>query len=75
MEGMEEGGKDLKVNNGGERSLKTWLAQGVRRGIYRWGKSGRWKQIATKFGRKSGAAGLQAGLFGGQSASRQKAPR
>jgi hypothetical protein len=26
----------LKLNNGGERSPKTWLAQGERRGIYRW---------------------------------------
>jgi hypothetical protein len=37
MEGMEEGGQALKVNNGGERSPKTWLAQEGRRGIYRWG--------------------------------------
>jgi hypothetical protein len=28
MEGMEEGGQALKVNNGGERSPKTWLVQG-----------------------------------------------
>jgi hypothetical protein len=35
--GMEEGGKALKINNGGERSPRTWLAQGGRRGIYRWG--------------------------------------
>jgi hypothetical protein len=41
MEGMEEGGQALKVNNGGERSPKTWLPQGGRRGIYRWGKYGR----------------------------------
>jgi hypothetical protein len=34
---MEEGGKALKINNGGERSPKTWFAQGGRRGIYRWG--------------------------------------
>jgi hypothetical protein len=31
MEGMEEGGEALKVNNGGERSPKTWLVQGGRR--------------------------------------------
>jgi hypothetical protein len=65
----------LKVNKGGERSPKTWLAQGGRRGIYRWGNSGRWKQNAPKFGRKSGAARLQAGLSGGQSGGRQKAPQ
>jgi hypothetical protein len=70
MEGVEDGGQALKVNNGGERSPKTWLAQGGRRGIYRSRKSGRWKQIVTKFGRKSGATGLQAGQSGG----RQKAP-
>jgi hypothetical protein len=34
---MEEGGQALKINNGGERIPKTWLAQGGRRGIYRWG--------------------------------------
>jgi hypothetical protein len=28
---MEEGGQALKVNNGGERSPKTWLVQGGRR--------------------------------------------
>jgi hypothetical protein len=33
----EEGGQAFKINNGGERSPKTWLAQGGRRGIYRWG--------------------------------------
>jgi hypothetical protein len=37
MGGMEEGGKAFKINNGGERSTKTWLAQGGRRGIYMWG--------------------------------------
>jgi hypothetical protein len=37
MEGMKEGGQALTVNNGGERSPKTWLAQGGRWGIYRWG--------------------------------------
>jgi hypothetical protein len=37
MGGMEEGGQALKINNGGERSPKTGLAQGGRRGIYRWG--------------------------------------
>jgi hypothetical protein len=37
MGGMEEGGQAFKINNGGERSPKTWLAQGERRGIYRWG--------------------------------------
>jgi hypothetical protein len=31
MEGMEEGGQALKVNNGGERCLKMWLVQGGRR--------------------------------------------
>jgi hypothetical protein len=31
MEGMEEGGQALKVNNGGERSPKMWLVQGGRR--------------------------------------------
>jgi hypothetical protein len=31
------------------------------------GKSGRWKQFAMKFGRKSGGAGFQAGQSGGQS--------
>jgi hypothetical protein len=31
MEGMEEGGQALKVNNGGDRSPKTWLVQGRRR--------------------------------------------
>jgi hypothetical protein len=35
MGGMEGGGQALKISNGGERSLKTWLAQGGRRGIYR----------------------------------------
>jgi hypothetical protein len=38
MEGMEEGGQALKINNGGERSPKTWLAPGGRRSIYRWVK-------------------------------------
>jgi hypothetical protein len=37
MGGMEEGGQAFKINNGGERSPKTWLAQGGIRGIYRWG--------------------------------------
>jgi hypothetical protein len=36
MGGMEEGGQAFKINNGGERSPKMWLAQGGRRGIYRW---------------------------------------
>ena len=31
MEGSEEGGQALKVNNGGERSPKTLLVQGRRR--------------------------------------------
>jgi hypothetical protein len=31
MEGMEEGGQALKVNNRGEGSPKTWLVQGRRR--------------------------------------------
>jgi hypothetical protein len=31
MEGMEEGGQALKVNNGGERSPKMWLVQEGRR--------------------------------------------
>jgi hypothetical protein len=31
MEGMEEEGQALKVNNGGERSPKTWLVQRGRR--------------------------------------------
>jgi hypothetical protein len=31
MEGMEEQGQALKVNNGGERSPKMWLVQGGRR--------------------------------------------
>jgi hypothetical protein len=31
MEGKGEGGQALKVNNGGERSPKTWLVQGGRR--------------------------------------------
>jgi hypothetical protein len=35
MGGMEEGGQALKLNNEGERSPKTWLAQGGRRSIYR----------------------------------------
>jgi hypothetical protein len=65
MEGMEEGGQALKVNNGGERSPKTLLAQGGRRGIYSWGKYGRWKQPAGQFGHKSGAAGLETGRSGG----------
>jgi hypothetical protein len=51
MEGMEEGGQALNVNNGGERSPKTLLAQGGRRGIYRWGKYGCWKQPVGQFGR------------------------
>jgi hypothetical protein len=34
MGGKEEGGQAFKINNGGERSPKTWLAQGGRRGIY-----------------------------------------
>jgi hypothetical protein len=38
MGGMEEGGQAFKINNGGERSSKTWLAQGGRRSIYRWVK-------------------------------------
>jgi hypothetical protein len=37
MGGMEEGGQAFKIKNVGERSLKTWLAQGGRMGIYRWG--------------------------------------
>jgi hypothetical protein len=37
MGGKEGGGQALKINNGGERSPKIWLAQGGRRGIYRWG--------------------------------------
>jgi hypothetical protein len=35
MGGMEEGGQAFKINNGGEISPKTWLAQGGRRSIYR----------------------------------------
>jgi hypothetical protein len=35
MGGKEEGGQAFKINNGGERSQKMWLAQGGRRGIYR----------------------------------------
>jgi hypothetical protein len=38
-----------------------------KKGIYRWGKSGRWKQIPPKFGGKSDATGLFAGRSGGQS--------
>jgi hypothetical protein len=34
-------------------------------------KSGRWKQPAGQFGRKSGGAGFQTGLFGGQSGASQ----
>jgi hypothetical protein len=55
MGGKEEGGQAFKINNGGERSPKMWLAQGGRRGVYRWGKTGSWKQFATKFGRKFSA--------------------
>jgi hypothetical protein len=44
MEGMEEGGQALKVNNGGERSLKTLMVQGGRRVFIGGEKSGRWKQ-------------------------------
>jgi hypothetical protein len=43
MGGKKEGGQAFKINNGGERSSKMWLAQGGRRGIYRWRKYGRWK--------------------------------
>jgi hypothetical protein len=35
MGGMEEGGQAFKINNEGERSPKTWLAQEGRRSIYR----------------------------------------
>jgi hypothetical protein len=38
MGGMEGGGQAFKINNGGERSPITWLAQGGRRSIYRWVK-------------------------------------
>jgi hypothetical protein len=48
MEGSEEGGQALKVNNGGERSPKTLVGSRKKKGIYRWGKSGRWKQIPPK---------------------------
>jgi hypothetical protein len=64
MGAKEEGGQAFKINNGGERSPKTWLAQGGIRGIYRWGKYGCWKQPVGQFGRKSGAAGLQTGWSG-----------
>jgi hypothetical protein len=37
-------------------------------GVFIWGwKSGRWKQLATKFGHKFSAAEVQAGRPGGQS--------
>jgi hypothetical protein len=35
MRGIEEEGQAFKINNGGERSPKTWLAQEGRRSIYR----------------------------------------
>jgi hypothetical protein len=71
MGGMEEGGQAIKINNGGERSPKTWLAQGGR-SIYRWGKSGSWKMLGTTFSRKSDGVGFQAGLSGGQSDGAKK---
>jgi hypothetical protein len=52
-----------------EAQKRDWIKE-EEGGIYRWGKSDRWKQITTKFSRKSRAAGLQAGQSGG----RQKAP-
>jgi hypothetical protein len=36
---MGEGGQALKVNNGGERSRKTWLVQGRRRRVFIGGKN------------------------------------
>jgi hypothetical protein len=67
MEGMEEGGQALKVNNGGERSPKKLLVQGGRRVFIGGKKYGRWKQPTGQFGRKSGGAGLWAGWSGGKS--------
>jgi hypothetical protein len=57
MEGSEEGGQALKVNNGGDRSPKTLMVQGGRR-VFRWEKYGRWKQPTGQFGGKSGGASL-----------------
>jgi hypothetical protein len=59
MGGMEEKGQACKVNNGGERSPKTCLAQGGRRGIYTPTKYGRCR---TWRGRLSGQS--MAGLSG-----------
>jgi hypothetical protein len=67
MEGMEEGGQALKVNNGGERSPKTLLVQGGRRVFIGGGKYGRWNQPTGQFGRKSGGASLWAGRSDGKS--------
>jgi hypothetical protein len=65
MGGMEDGGQAFKINNGGERSPKTWLAQGGRRGIYRWVEI--WPlEEARDFGHKFGAK-LQAGWSGARS--------
>jgi hypothetical protein len=47
MGGKEEGGQAFKINIEGERSSKTWLAQGGRRGIYRWGKYAESTQLRT----------------------------
>jgi hypothetical protein len=65
MEGMEEGGQALKVNNGGERSPKTLMVQGGRRVFIGGENYGRWKQPTAQFGRKSGGAGLWAGRSDG----------
>jgi hypothetical protein len=65
MEGSEEGGQALKVNNGGERSPKMLKVQGGRRVFIGGKKYGRWKQPTGQFGGKSGGAGLCAGRSGG----------
>jgi hypothetical protein len=43
-----------------------------KKGIYRWGKYGRWKQPTGQFGRKSGGAGLWAGRSGGKSGGTER---
>jgi hypothetical protein len=60
MEGMEEGGQALKVNNGGERSQKTWLVQGGRRVFIGGEKYGRWKQPTRPDGPAESPAGPDA---------------
>jgi hypothetical protein len=72
LEGLRDS-KLKKVNNGGQDLQERLGIHWGRRGIYRWGKMSRWKQIPPQFGGKSGPAGLFAGRSGGQSGGRQKA--